>query len=147
MVSESICCVGERGWMNKNVQEYQWFTSGQGNSGYFTYRQFNIHKFHVLPTQCVYVFCVDLRTNSDYFPIQHWLTGFYNRDGVCLLHGTSLIFIYVIHIRFLLWQTKTLEILNINSDKDRTVSRQWHWKGLCPTGNGADKQLQLRRVE
>ena len=26
---------------------------------------------HVLPTQCIYVFCVDLRTNSDYFPIQH----------------------------------------------------------------------------
>jgi hypothetical protein len=24
--------------------------------------RFNIHKFHVLPTQCVYVFCVDLRT-------------------------------------------------------------------------------------
>jgi hypothetical protein len=33
--------------------------------------RFNIHKFYVLPTQCVYVFCVDLRTNSDYFPIQH----------------------------------------------------------------------------
>ena len=28
-------------------------------------------KPHVLPTQCIYVFCVDLRTNSDYFPIQH----------------------------------------------------------------------------
>jgi hypothetical protein len=36
-------------------------------SGYCTYRQ----QFYVLPTQCVYVFCVDLRTNSDYFPIQH----------------------------------------------------------------------------
>jgi hypothetical protein len=30
--------------------------------------------------QCVYVFCVDLRANSDYFPIQHSLAGFYNRD-------------------------------------------------------------------
>jgi hypothetical protein len=49
--------------------------------------RFNIHKFYVLPTQCIYVFCVDLRTNSDYFPIQHYLTGFYNRDGVCLLRG------------------------------------------------------------
>jgi len=29
--------------------------------------------------QCIYVFCVDLRTNSDYFPIQHQLAGFYNR--------------------------------------------------------------------
>jgi hypothetical protein len=43
---------------------------------------------YVLPTQCIYVFCVDLRTNSDYFTIQHKLTGFYNRDGVCLLRGT-----------------------------------------------------------
>jgi len=33
--------------------------------------RFNIHKFYVLPTQFIYVFCVDLRTNSDYFPIQH----------------------------------------------------------------------------
>jgi len=39
--------------------------------GYYMYHQFNIHKFHVLPTQCIYMFCVDLRTNSDYFPIQH----------------------------------------------------------------------------
>ena len=27
--------------------------------------------FYVLPTQCIYVFCVDLRTNSDYFNVQH----------------------------------------------------------------------------
>jgi hypothetical protein len=27
-------------------------------SGYYTYHQFNIHKFYVLPTQCIYVFCV-----------------------------------------------------------------------------------------
>jgi len=25
------------------------------------------------PHSCIYVFCVDLRTNSDYFPIQHQL--------------------------------------------------------------------------
>jgi len=46
------------------------------------YRQFNIQQLYVLPTQFIYVFCVDLRTNSDYFPIQHWLTGLYSRDGV-----------------------------------------------------------------
>jgi len=34
------------------------------------YHQFNIQEFYVLPTQCIYVFCVDVRTNSDYFPIQ-----------------------------------------------------------------------------
>jgi len=32
---------------------------------------FNIQKFCVLPTHCIYVFCVDLRTNSDYFSTQH----------------------------------------------------------------------------
>jgi len=41
------------------------------HSGHYIYRQFNIQQFYVLPTQCIYVFCVDLRTNSDYFPIQH----------------------------------------------------------------------------
>jgi hypothetical protein len=40
-------------------------------SGYYMYHQFNIQKFYVLPTQCIYVFCVDLRTNSDYFTVQH----------------------------------------------------------------------------
>jgi hypothetical protein len=40
-------------------------------SGHYMYRQFNIQQFYVLPTQCIYVFCVDLRTNSDYVPIQH----------------------------------------------------------------------------
>jgi hypothetical protein len=40
-------------------------------SGHYMYRQFNIQQLHVLPTQCIYVFCVDLRTNSDYFPILH----------------------------------------------------------------------------
>jgi len=25
--------------------------------------RFNIHKLYILPTQCIYVFCVDLRTN------------------------------------------------------------------------------------
>jgi len=29
-----------------------------------------------------YVFCVYLRTNSDYFLMQHRLIGFYNRDSV-----------------------------------------------------------------
>jgi len=37
----------------------------------YTYRQFNVQQLYILPTQCIYVFCVDLRTNSDYFPVQH----------------------------------------------------------------------------
>jgi hypothetical protein len=31
---------------------------------------------------CIYVFCVDLRRNGDYFPLQHSLIGFCNGDGV-----------------------------------------------------------------
>jgi len=41
------------------------------HSGHYMYHQFNIQQFYVLPAQCIYVFCVDLRTNSHYFPIQH----------------------------------------------------------------------------
>jgi hypothetical protein len=33
-------------------------------SGYFTYHRFNIQQFYGLPTPCIYVFCVDLRTIS-----------------------------------------------------------------------------------
>ena len=39
--------------------------------GHYMYHQFNIQQLYLLPTQCIYVFCVDLGTNSDYFPIQH----------------------------------------------------------------------------
>jgi hypothetical protein len=45
------------------------------HSGHYMYRQFNIQQLYVLPTQCIYVFCVDLRTNGDYFPTAHQLTG------------------------------------------------------------------------
>ena len=33
-------------------------------SSYYMHNQFNVYQFYVLPTQCIYVFCVDLRTNS-----------------------------------------------------------------------------------
>jgi hypothetical protein len=33
--------------------------------------------------------CVDLRTSSNIFLIQHSRTGFYNRDGQCLQRGTD----------------------------------------------------------
>jgi len=41
------------------------------HSGHYMYRQFNIQQFYILPIQCIYLFCVDLRTNSDYFHTQH----------------------------------------------------------------------------
>ena len=66
-------------------------------SGHYMYRQFNIQQFYVLPTQCIYVFCIYLRTNSDLCHLQHKLIGFYNRDGMCLLRGTDWVFNKVNH--------------------------------------------------
>jgi hypothetical protein len=56
-------------------------------SGHCKYHQFNINQFYVL-------FCVDLRTNSNYFTIQHYLVGCYNFEGVCLLCDTDWMFNY-----------------------------------------------------
>jgi len=39
-------------------------------SGYYMYHQFNIQQLYVLPTECIFVFYMDLRTKNDYFPIQ-----------------------------------------------------------------------------
>jgi len=35
---------------------------------------------------------MDLKTNSDYLSIQHYLIGFYNGVGTCLPRGTNCIF-------------------------------------------------------
>jgi hypothetical protein len=40
-------------------------------SGLYMYHQFNIQQLYILLKRCIYVFCVDLRTNSHYFHIQH----------------------------------------------------------------------------
>ena len=47
------------------------------------------HQFYVLPTQSIYVFCVDLRTNSDYFP-HTALSLFFIKDMNCE-HGVLLL--------------------------------------------------------
>jgi len=41
-----------------------------------------------------YMFCVDLRTNSDLCHLQHKLIGFYNRGGKCLQRVTDWVFKY-----------------------------------------------------
>jgi hypothetical protein len=40
-------------------------------SGYYMHNQFNVHQFWVLPTWCIYVSYVDLRTNIDCSPIPY----------------------------------------------------------------------------
>jgi len=46
-----------------------------------------VKKFYVLPTQCICVLCVDIRTNSDYFPIQKKNVSVAEKES--LLSGTS----------------------------------------------------------
>jgi len=70
------------------------FTARYGLDLYVQFSTNKIQQINDLLTRFIYVFCVDLRTNSDYFPIQHELTRTYNRDGECLLRGTDLIFMY-----------------------------------------------------
>jgi len=90
--------------------------------------RFNIHKFYVLSTQCFYVFRMDLRTNSYYFRTQHWLPGFYNRDGVCLLRGTNWI----------------LNILKVHFRKSRPYSDS---RGLSSASHQGGRSLTLRQCE
>ena len=61
-------------------------------NGYVMHQQFNIQQLYFLPTQCIYVFCIYLRTNSDLCHLQHKMFGFCNRDGKCLLCGTNWVF-------------------------------------------------------
>jgi len=41
---------------------------------------------------CINVFCIYLRTNSEFCHLQHKLIGFYNRDEKCLQRGTDWVF-------------------------------------------------------
>jgi hypothetical protein len=50
---------------------------------------FNVEKFYFIFNERTCMFFMYLRTNSDYFPLQHFLVGFYNGDDMCLLRGTS----------------------------------------------------------
>lgn len=47
-----------------------------------SFSSFNIQKLHILPTEYISTFCMDLTTPSNYFPPQHQLTGSYNSDTV-----------------------------------------------------------------
>ena len=89
---------------------------------------------YVLPTQWIYVFCVDLRTNSYYFTVQHWLVGFFNWDGGCLLRGTFYI-LRSAHTVFMcvLWiweQTALISLCSINWLVFKTETECVHWAVL-----------------
>jgi len=57
------------------------------------HQKVNIQEFYIQShCVCLCVFCIYLKTNSDYWPIQHKLIGFYNRDEKCLHRGTNGVF-------------------------------------------------------
>ena len=56
------------------------------------HHQFNIQQLYALLTRRIYVFCMDVRTNSDVCHLQHKLIGFYNRYEKCLQRGTDWVF-------------------------------------------------------
>ena len=49
----------------------------------------NNQNFCILPAQCIYVFRMDLSTNSNYVSVSHSLTALYNSSDVCVLRGTG----------------------------------------------------------
>jgi hypothetical protein len=69
--SEGFCVKSSAGFWQSDVAKKNCSVPTEQPSGYYMYRQFNIQQFYVLLALCIYVFCVDLRRNSDYFPIQH----------------------------------------------------------------------------
>jgi DNA-directed RNA polymerase subunit RPC12/RpoP len=85
--------------------------------------------FYVLPTRRVYVFCVDLRTNSDYFTVQHWLVGFYNWDE-CVYCAVRSSF-YVLPTQWIY-----VFCVDLRTNSDYFTVQHWlvgfcNWDGVC----------------
>jgi hypothetical protein len=76
----TVICAPDDGWSYhpKHVEQ-------------FTEIQYTVNS-HILLDNCIYVFCIYLRTNSDLCQLQHKLIGFYNREEKCLLRGTDWVF-------------------------------------------------------
>jgi len=84
------------GWGNRATLNHSWPRTRQysklqffGNSKINLLKPTSCVHQQVLKTsevtfypQCIYVFCIHLRTNSDLCHLQHKLIGFYNRDEV-----------------------------------------------------------------
>jgi len=43
-------------------------------------------------SQCVHLFCANIRTDIEVCCMQYSVTGCYNRNGRCLLRGTNWVF-------------------------------------------------------
>ena len=60
------------------------------SSSFFMYHKFLTSRNSTFCLNSVFMCSVRISEQKAIcFPIQHYLVGFYNRDGVCLLHGTD----------------------------------------------------------
>ena len=79
-------------------------------------------KFCVLPTQCIYVFCVDLRTNSDYLTTQKLrCRTILSNASQFLGQHCSLKFARLRRLSFL-WEQNV-------DDNQHAVMVEWYWEG------------------
>jgi len=51
---------------------------------------YDFQKVYILPTEIIYAFCTVVGRKSNHSLEKALLTGFYNREGSCLLCGTNL---------------------------------------------------------
>ena len=100
---------------------------------YVMHLQFNIQQFTFCP-HCVNVFCIYLRTNSDFCPVQNTLIGFYNRDEKCLQRGTNCVF-KLNSLRFvfigLLWNVRIFVFVYLLEDWKRKIEMyvvEWKYR-------------------
>ena len=97
-------------------------------TGHVMHQHFNIQQLYVLPTLYLCL-CIYLRTNSDFYPVQHKLIEFYNRDEKCLLRGTNWVFKllkptgHVMHQHFNIQQMYVLPTLYLSQNKQRLLPR------------------------
>jgi len=79
------------------------------SSGHCMYRQFNIQQFYVLPTQCIYEFCVHLRTEIISLYSINWPVFITETENVyCAVRPGSMCFVWI-------WeQTAIISVYNIN---------------------------------
>lgn len=110
----------------------------------------NIQKLHVLPTEYIFAFCIDLTTNRKYFPMQHLLTASYNRDAMCSLRGNL---IFKCNSRFFFsflkcYTYQSTEILEKTPSRSGHViqeKRGWHpnWQKANWSGNSLPRTGSL----
>ena len=63
-------------------------------SGHYMYRQFNMQQFYVLPTLCIYVFCVYLRTAIISLYSINWLV--FITETECVYCAVRTVSLYII---------------------------------------------------